>query len=315
MLRSTWLPFVWILFVLWLIGGTYTWVCNIHKKCEDLTSLFNLSTKTTSDIPTSEEPNIDDTKSSHISRISRLKILNDGELFLESSDDIRFGKSDPRIVASSPILSAIDSLVLYLKENPSKRVRITGLYHESEENPSIFENLGVARAEDLGGLLIQNGLTTLQYVSSSSLNDSENFLNEQDTVIGGIALDIEEMPEKTLSDPRNFYFESNSNTPMMDEELVQYVQEVITFVEKNSDEVLVFIGHTDNDGEEMRNYYLGIERARKLARFFIEQGLTDNQAFIESKGENQPIATNETEEGKALNRRVEIQLRNIEEQP
>lgn len=65
-------------------------------------------------------------------------------------------------------------------------------------------------------------------------------------------------------------------------------------------------GHTDSQGSDSYNMKLGQERADSVLQFFIEQGLNPTIFSAISYGESSPIANNETEQGRASNRRVEI---------
>ncbi len=65
-------------------------------------------------------------------------------------------------------------------------------------------------------------------------------------------------------------------------------------------------GHTDNVGSEEDNLQLSKDRAKAVYRFLIEQGIAESRLQYKGFGENMPIATNETEEGRQLNRRTEF---------
>jgi chemotaxis protein MotB len=65
-------------------------------------------------------------------------------------------------------------------------------------------------------------------------------------------------------------------------------------------------GHTDNVGDDDANYELSADRANAVRRFLANQGGFDGRLEIAGWGEERPIADNETAEGRAQNRRVEI---------
>ena len=69
------------------------------------------------------------------------------------------------------------------------------------------------------------------------------------------------------------------------------------------------IGHTDNKGFRWYNQQLSIERATQVAEYMIVQGIPRDKIQIEGAGETQPIVSNETEEDRAQNRRVDIIIR------
>ena len=80
------------------------------------------------------------------------------------------------------------------------------------------------------------------------------------------------------------------------------------FIEQNNYEVTI-VGHTDSVGSNKYNFGLSRRRAESVKAKLIEFGLAEDRiAGIEAMGEEQPIATNATKEGRAQNRRVEFKL-------
>ena len=67
-------------------------------------------------------------------------------------------------------------------------------------------------------------------------------------------------------------------------------------------------GYADGEGDPEYNVFLSAERAKNVARVFMERGVPASQIHIEALGEENPRADNQTFEGKAQNRRVEIFL-------
>ena len=67
-------------------------------------------------------------------------------------------------------------------------------------------------------------------------------------------------------------------------------------------------GHTDSTGEESYNLNLSQQRATNVAQYLIAQGVNSTRIAAQGMGEAQPIASNQTPEGRQANRRVEITL-------
>ncbi len=65
-------------------------------------------------------------------------------------------------------------------------------------------------------------------------------------------------------------------------------------------------GHTDNVGNETDNLFLSKQRAAAVANYLIKKGIAEERVLSDGFGEERPISSNETEEGKQLNRRVEF---------
>ncbi|AQS51028.1 outer membrane protein OmpA [Paenalcaligenes hominis] len=73
-------------------------------------------------------------------------------------------------------------------------------------------------------------------------------------------------------------------------------------------ETLIAVGHTDSTGPEAYNQKLSERRANSVKEYLVSKGIAADRIYTEGKGELDPIATNATREGRAQNRRVEIEI-------
>jgi len=73
-------------------------------------------------------------------------------------------------------------------------------------------------------------------------------------------------------------------------------------------EVIIAVGHTDSVGSDAYNQKLSIRRAEAVKAYLTSKGVEKNRVYTEGKGEKQPVADNKTAEGRAKNRRVEIEV-------
>ena len=73
-------------------------------------------------------------------------------------------------------------------------------------------------------------------------------------------------------------------------------------------EVIIAVGHTDSVGSDAYNQKLSIRRSEAVKAYLVSKGIEKNRVYTEGKGEKQPIADNKTAEGRAKNRRVEIEV-------
>jgi len=73
--------------------------------------------------------------------------------------------------------------------------------------------------------------------------------------------------------------------------------------------LIVVAGHTDSTGDDKSNQVLSLKRAESVRDWMRDTGDVPESCFaVQGYGESRPVATNETTEGRALNRRVEISL-------
>ncbi|HEY8048090.1 MAG TPA: OmpA family protein [Ramlibacter sp.] len=73
-------------------------------------------------------------------------------------------------------------------------------------------------------------------------------------------------------------------------------------------EVIIAVGHTDSVGTDAYNQKLSVRRAEAVKAYLVSKGIEKNRVYTEGKGEKQPVADNKTAEGRAKNRRVEIEV-------
>ena len=73
-------------------------------------------------------------------------------------------------------------------------------------------------------------------------------------------------------------------------------------------EVIIAVGHTDSVGSDAYNQKLSIRRSEAVKAYLVSKGIEKNRVYTEGKGEKQPVADNKTAEGRAKNRRVEIEV-------
>ena len=73
-------------------------------------------------------------------------------------------------------------------------------------------------------------------------------------------------------------------------------------------EVIIAVGHTDSIGSDAYNQRLSVRRAEAVKAYLVSKGIERNRIYTEGKGKKQPIASNATAEGRAKNRRVEVEV-------
>jgi outer membrane protein OmpA-like peptidoglycan-associated protein len=101
-----------------------------------------------------------------------------------------------------------------------------------------------------------------------------------------------------------FGFDSSTLQP----EAKTNIYKLADILKKYPDSNILITGHTDSDGSEQYNQQLSERRAKAVSDYTMMQGISSSRLSIVGLGENEPIATNSTESGKQLNRRVEIAI-------
>lgn len=185
-------------------------------------------------------------------------------------------------------------------------LEITGLYRSDESNNTSFENLGLARANKIKELLappLSGDRITLSSklvddnVDKGGLFTSVDFRN----YVKKNNLDTS-IPDRTI-----IRFPYNSDNKLDDAEVEDYLDKVAARVQE-SGESISLTGHTDNIGSNDSNITLGQRRAEIIKRYLINKGVSPSKIVTSSKGEASPIASNNTSEGRAQNRRTELQI-------
>jgi outer membrane protein OmpA-like peptidoglycan-associated protein len=104
--------------------------------------------------------------------------------------------------------------------------------------------------------------------------------------------------------PLNFLFETGKST--IKSESMYLVDEVAEMMQGNETLKVSIEGHTDNVGTAATNKTLSEERANAVMAALVSKGIDQSRLSAKGWGQEKPVADNETEEGRAKNRRVEI---------
>ena len=104
-----------------------------------------------------------------------------------------------------------------------------------------------------------------------------------------------------------FAFEFSSGSTALSEEYIVKINKIYDYL-KNNEKNISIVGYTDSVGSTESNLRLSRERARMVKSKLVEFGIDSNRIEIRGEGESNPIASNDTEEGRRENRRVEIDI-------
>lgn len=105
---------------------------------------------------------------------------------------------------------------------------------------------------------------------------------------------------------KNLHFATNKTRILSRSE--QALQDLYMYLARNPQVRIKIVGHTDSVGKDEANQKLSDGRANEVMKDLIERGIAPDRLQAEGRGETQPIDTNDTEEGRQNNRRVEIEI-------
>jgi len=105
---------------------------------------------------------------------------------------------------------------------------------------------------------------------------------------------------------RSVYFEFDKSDIRSESRPV--LDEAANTLKHEGDVRIVAEGHTDSAGSDLYNKKLGRHRAEAVRSYLVSRGIAGDRIRVVSFGESRPVASNDTEEGRAQNRRVELQV-------
>ncbi|MBN1948845.1 MAG: OmpA family protein [Candidatus Cloacimonetes bacterium] len=109
----------------------------------------------------------------------------------------------------------------------------------------------------------------------------------------------------------NVYFDFDQAT--LKTESFQSLDYAVSWLMQHPEYKIEISGHTDSIGPSEYNLNLSLRRAEAVVEYFVEKGLNADNMISKGYGEDNPVADNATDEGRAENRRVEIKILDIDE--
>ncbi|MFW5974927.1 MAG: OmpA family protein, partial [Bacteroidota bacterium] len=167
-----------------------------------------------------------------------------------------------------------------------------------------------SRSDNQGNFMVAlpNGRNYALHVNKKGyLFYSEHFPLEQQTtkpVEKDIYLEPISIKASSRLDNLFFVFDSDS----IRQESVPELKQLKEFMDTNPHVEIRIEGHTDNTGEEEYNKRLSQKRAEAVKAYLKENGIEEDRLSTKGFGESKPVADNSTEQGRARNRRTEIQI-------
>ena len=242
-----------------------------------------------------------------------------GSFKFRSDENFNFYFSDYKIVPplGEDIRRGIDSLKIYLDSQPGRYLEITGLYQGVEGNSSSFANLGSARSVQVRNYMVARGVDPGQLKYSGK--EAANLVAYDSMYLGPLEFVFNEFEEAVITspdslaaalreDPLVIRFEWGESVISLSEEQREKLKMIARYLSLSEQHNCRVIGHTDNTSSTRFNNALGLKRANFVRDYLVSQGIPEARIEVMSKGETEPVAGNDSEEGRALNRRTVITI-------
>lgn len=240
----------------------------------------------------------------------------------KTNDNFSFLTSDFNLLL--PISDSINLGIEKLKSslsNSTSKFKINGLYNSSEENNSIFPDLGIARATAVKNYLISKGISENKIAVSSSLSDDLSKVG--DTITNSISYELislntttenntnnwETIKAEINANPVRLYFNTGQSSINLSQEDKDKLGKIIQYTNNVEGSKILITGHTDNTtGPNNTNEYYSAKRAEFAKAYLVSNGISAAKIVTQGKAATMPIADNNTEDGRAKNRRAEISI-------
>ncbi len=244
-----------------------------------------------------------------------LIVSPDGKTGFFSSDNIAggFGLLDLYSFELPEESQAVE--IAYIKGKVTNKK--TGELVDAEIEFSDLDKNKVVLLENSGrdgryfSVLPGNGDYGLSVQKKGFLFYSKNFSLKTESQERAFELNVELLPieigDKVKLENIFFGFDSYE----IDEKSFSELATVEHFMKENPTVKISVEGHTDNEGSASHNKTLSENRAKAVYNYLINKGIDASRLSYKGFGDSEPVATNDTEEGRALNRRTEIKITGI----
>jgi outer membrane protein OmpA-like peptidoglycan-associated protein len=136
---------------------------------------------------------------------------------------------------------------------------------------------------------------TISLDKSNTISNPLNFLIELEPIEVGSEIDL-----------YNIYYETNSYAILPNSK--SELNRLVLFLKSNNKLKVEIQGHTDSSGNSENNMILSKNRAKSVVDYLVENGINSSRLKYNGYGDTVPVASNETEEGRQLNRRTTIKI-------
>lgn len=292
-------PLILLLFLAGLVLSSWYYECRILEHCP---------------MGAVEQPPEQPPQAGAIARLKNLSLSEEstGKLPLTGYEQFAFAANSNQPNLSANNNAFIAKVVGYMKANPKHKLKLTGYYLRGEKNKDSHANMGVSRADKVRKILIAKGIGKDRFEALDGVELARGA--KLDKPISFVAVPPSKEKKKYAStaqtfEDRTYYFDYSSDAFVPTDQFKLYTEEVKKYLSEDKKRKVEVIGHTDADGSDYANQALGLKRAKMIRNYLRDSGIAANRITHRSLGESDPAATNETDAGKAKNRRVNVKLK------
>ena len=199
----------------------------------------------------------------------------------------------------------VTAIVTDMKGKPSKGELVL---FKSDATQKVFQG----RSDASGRFGIQLPAGDKYVITLKSLTDSTKYgiinippLGPDESFEEPFKVNIKFQPARNYT-LKNVHFDVGKAT-LRPESFTQ-LEELVSYMKFKDEEKIEIAGHTDNVGKDADNLKLSLQRAETIRAYLIKKGVQPARVTARGYGASQPIADNNTEEGKQLNRRTEVRI-------
>lgn len=189
-------------------------------------------------------------------------------------------------------------------------------YHKTRAGAGIGAGVGavvglLTRGDKFQNALIGAAIGGLAGGAVGNYQDRQERALRQSTAGSGVAV-VRQGDNITLDMPGGITFATNSAD--INASLYPTLDKVAQTLTQYDQTMIEVAGHTDSTGSAAYNQALSERRAQSVASYLESRGVRQQRIMVVGDGENHPVASNDTPEGRARNRRVEITIVPVQRQ-
>ena len=246
--------------------------------------------------------------------------LDGNEIKYSCNNSFNFLKGDFKKIL--PVSDSINIGIDQLKNAFAKggqKLLVTGYCLSSEKNDSEFENLGLARANDVKNYFISKGISADQIETKGVVKDDLTLDNTTvygpvDFLISNVTAnetteDFGALKASINANPLTLYFNTGQNSNNLSDSDKKKVADIVRYIDNVKDAKIEITGYTDNVGNQENNIALGQKRANFARNYLVKNGIVTEKIESQSKGADSPVESNETAAGREKNRRTEVKIK------